>query len=78
MFVLVYLVTYKVSKDYSLALLYTALWFAVGKDYANDNEEDEEEEEDEQDEGGPGWSMSMCKPSTSLGRREEKWGEEDQ
>ena len=80
MFVLVYVVTYEVSKDYSLALLYTALWFAVGKDYANDNEEDEEEEEDEQDEGGPGWSAmaSMCKPSTSLGRREEKWGEEDQ
>ena len=36
MFVLVYVVTYEVSKDYSLALLYTALWFAVGKDYANE------------------------------------------
>ena len=46
-----------------------------------DTDEDEEgEEEEEQDEGGPGWSAmaSMCKPSTSLGRREEKWSEEDQ
>ena len=46
-----------------------------------DTDEDEEgEEEEEQDEGGPGWSAmaSMCKPSISLGRREEKWGEEDE
>ena len=45
--------------------------------------EDTDEEIDEQNEGnegGPGWSAmaSMCKPSISLGRREEKWGEEDQ
>ena len=45
--------------------------------------EDTDEEIDEQNEGnegGPGWSAmaSMCKPSTSLGRREEQWGEEDQ
>ena len=46
----------------------------------DEDEEGEEEEQDEQDEGGPGWSAmaSMCKPSTSLGRWEEKWGEEDQ
>ena len=40
-----------------------------------DTDEDEEgEEEEEQDEDGPGWSAmaSMCKPSISLGRREEK------
>ena len=40
-----------------------------------DTDEDEEgEEEEEQDEGGPGWSAmaSMCKPSISLGRREEQ------
>ena len=37
-------------------------------------------DEDEEDEGGPGWSAmaSICKPSSSLGRREEKWGEENQ
>ena len=45
--------------------------------------EDTNEEIDEQNEGnegGPGWSAmaSMCKPSTSLGKREENWGEEDQ
>ena len=45
--------------------------------------EDTDEEVDEQNEGNegePGWSAmaSMCKPSTSLGRREDKWGEDDQ
>ena len=45
--------------------------------------EDTDEEIDEQNEGnegGPGWSAmaSMCKSSTSFGRREDKWGEEDQ
>ena len=45
--------------------------------------EDTDEEIDEQNEGnegGPGWSAmaSMCKPSTSLGKRVENWGEEDQ
>ena len=31
-------------------------------------------------EGGAGWSAMalMCKSSTSFGRREDKWGEEDQ
>ena len=45
-----------------------------------EHEHDEEDEQDEQDEVGPGWSAmaSMCKPSTSLRRREEKWDEEDQ
>ena len=45
----------------------------------DEDEEDKEDEDDEEDEGGPGWFAlaSMCKPSTSLGRREEKWGEED-
>ena len=45
--------------------------------------EDTDEEIDEQNEGnegGPGWSAmaSMCKPSSSQGRREENWGEENQ
>ena len=45
--------------------------------------EDTDEEIDEQNEGnegGPGWSAmaSMCKPSSSHGRRKEKLGEENQ
>ena len=45
--------------------------------------EDTDEEIDEQNEGnegGPGWSAlaSVCKPSSSHGRREENWGEENQ
>ena len=52
-------------------------------DEDEEDKEDEEEEEDAQNEGnegGPGWSAmaSICKPSSSLGRREEKWGEENQ
>ena len=54
-----------------------------------DTDEDEEDKEDEEEEegaqnegneGGPGWSAmaSICKPSSSLGRREEKWGEGNQ
>ena len=44
-------------------------------DEDEEDKEDEEEEEDAQNEGnegGPGWSAmaSICKPSSSLGRRE--------
>ena len=37
-------------------------------------------ERNEGNEGGPGKSAmaSMCKPSSSHGRREENWGEENQ